>query len=74
MKYNTSGLMWLSETGAGGLGMGSTRGLALGPLGDEFLRRGRDEQGSPARAIFEADIARTGLRFGYEPSRDGRGR
>ena len=53
--------------------MGSTRGLALGPLGDEFLRRGRDEQGSPARAVFEADIARTGLRFGYEPSRDGRG-
>ena len=73
MRYDTSGIMWLSDTGAGGLGMGSTRAMALAPLGDEFLRRGRDEQGSPARAMFEAEIARTGLRLGYEPSRDGRG-
>ena len=53
--------------------MGSTRAMALAPLVDEFLRRGRDEQGSPARAMFEADIARTALRLGYEPSRDGEG-
>ena len=51
--------------------MGSTRAMALGPLVDEFLRRGRDEQGSPARAMFEAEIARTALRLGYEASRDG---
>ena len=53
--------------------MGSTRAMALAPLVDEYVRRGRDEQGSPARAVFEADMARTALRLGYEPSRDGRG-